>query len=316
MNLTIYIPALNEEGTISNVITSIPKTIDNVSNIEVLVVDDGSKDHTAKISKELGAIVISHSTNKGVGMAFQTAVQYCINHNTDIMVSIDADGQFDTEEIPRIINPIINNSVDFVTGTRFDNGQPQKMSNIKFWGNKKVNQIISYISKININDASCGFRAYNREALLNLNLKGKYTYTHESILELSFKGLSLGQVPIKVKYFDDRVSRVANSIFKYFIKTSFIIIKCFRDYKPLPIFLSFAIIFLTLGIGFIGFTIIHWFKFNSISPYKSIGIAGLFLLSFSLLIFLFALISDMIGNVRREQEKIIYLLKKSNNAKR
>jgi len=316
LNLTIYIPALNEEETISKVISSIPKTIDKVDSIKILVVDDGSTDDTAKISKELGATVVSHANNKGVGKAFQTAVHYSINHNIDIMVSIDADGQFDTEEILALIKPILNKSADFVTGTRFDNGQPKNMSNIKFWGNKKVNQIISYISKINVNDASCGFRAYNRESLLNLNLKGQYTYTHESILELSFKGLILGQVPIHVKYFDDRVSRVANSIFKYFIKTSVIIIKCFKDYKPLPIFLSFAIVFLILGIGFIGFTTIHWLQFNSISPYKSIGIAGLFLLSFSLLIFLFALISDMIGNVRREQEKIIYLLKKSNNDKR
>lgn len=311
MNLIIYIPALNEEDTISNVISSIPKTIDKINNINILVVDDGSTDNTCKISQKLGATVISHSNNKGVGIAFQTAVQYCIDNNVDIMVSIDADGQFETTEIPTLIAPILNQKSDFVTGTRFDNGKPKNMSNVKFWGNKKVNQIISYISKININDASCGFRAYNRESLLNLNLKGKYTYTHESILELTFKGLVLGQVPIKVKYFDDRVSRVANNIFKYFIKTSSIIIRCFKDYKPLPIFISFSLMFLILGIGFVGFTIIHWMNFNQITPYKSIGIAGLFSLSFSLFIFLFALISDTLGNVRREQEKIIYMLKKN-----
>lgn len=122
MKLIIYMPALNEEEGISEVIKSLPKVIEGIDEIKVLVVDDGSTDSTGKIAKESGADVVTHAVNKGVGRAFQSAVQYALESGGDILVSIDADRQFNSAQIPHIIQPILNKEADMVTGNRFKRG--------------------------------------------------------------------------------------------------------------------------------------------------------------------------------------------------
>jgi len=107
MNLVILIPALNEAASIAGVIDSMPKKIEGVDQIEVLVVDDGSTDDTAQLAQNAGATVISHPFNQGVGMAFNTGLAAALEMGADIMVNIDADGQFSPKDIPVLIAPII-----------------------------------------------------------------------------------------------------------------------------------------------------------------------------------------------------------------
>ena len=219
MKLIIYMPALNEEEGISDVIKSLPKKIEGIDEIKVLVVDDGSTDDTAKKAKQSDADVVSHNVNKGVGSAFQSAVQYALENEADILVSIDADRQFNSEQIPDIIKPILKNKADMVTGNRFEDGMPKDMPKSKYWGNTQMSRLISIISGQKFRDVSCGFRAYNREALLRLNLFGAFTYTQETILDMVFKGLRIVEFPVDVIYFKDRKSRVAGSIVKYAFRT-------------------------------------------------------------------------------------------------
>jgi glycosyltransferase involved in cell wall biosynthesis len=309
--LIIYMPALNEEKTILNVINSIPKTIDGFNMVEILVINDGSTDQTVSEAKKGGATVLSHNKNKGVGEAFQTAVNYALQTKTDILVSIDADGQFDVNQIPEMVFPILKNQSDFCIGIRFSKGKPNNMPRIKFWGNKKVNQIVSFVSNTKIHDASCGFRAYSNDALLSLNLHGSFTYTHETILDLLDKGFKVVQIPVNVKYFEDRVSRIANNLFIYGFKTSSIIFKSLKDYKPLQFFLGIAFSILIISMFFGGWTLVHWIIFDTITPYKSFGIIGLSLLGMSAIVTIFAFMADMLGRIRRNQEKILYFLKKT-----
>ena len=303
-------PALNEAETIYKVIKSIPSEFDGFDIVEILVVNDGSTDNTEEIAQSAGAFVINHNYNKGVGEAFQTAVMYALKVKASILVSIDADGQFDVNQIKDFINPILLSKADFCIGNRFVGKKPMHMPWIKFWGNKQVNKIVSWVSRTKINDASCGFRAYSKESLLNLNLHGSFTYTHESILDLLDKGFKLEQVPVNVKYFEGRVSRVANDILSYAGKISIIIFKCLKDYKPLQFFLLIASIIFFVGIVLGGFTLIHWIIKDTISPYKSFGIIGLSLIGMSVMLAIFAFMADSMGRMRRNQEKIIYLLKK------
>lgn len=309
--LLIYMPALNEAETIYSVIESIPKSFTGFITIEVLVVNDGSKDKTVEEAEKAGATVISHPYNKGVGIAFQTATNYALETNVDVLVSIDADGQFDVNEIENLITPILNNEADFCLGNRFSNKRPKRMPKIKFWGNKKISQIVSYVSNTKIQDVSCGFRAYSKECLLNLNLQGTFTYTHETILDLLNKGKSAVQIPISVKYFDGRVSRVANSITKYAFKTSIIIFKCLKDYKPFRFFMSIAIAIFIIAILFGGFVLWHWLSTGQITPYKSLGFIALSLCGMSLVVVTLAFIADMLNRIRQNQEKILYLTKKN-----
>ncbi|WP_370215024.1 glycosyltransferase family 2 protein [Mesoflavibacter profundi] len=309
-SLIIYMPALNEAASILNVLKSLPKKIEGISTIQYLVVDDGSTDNTAEIAKSFGANVISHSYNRGVGKAFQTAVDFALKTQADILVSIDADGQFDVNQITNMINPIITNQADFCIGNRFYNKRPDKMPKVKYWGNKRVNSIVSLVGKTKIEDASCGFRAYSKDCLLNLNLQGDFTYTHETILDLLNKGFNINQIPVKVKYFEDRVSRVANSLVQYAVKTSLIIFKCLKDYRPLRFFLSIALFVLVLGLLLGGFVFIHWLNKGMITPYKSIGFIALALCGMSVFIATLAFVADMLNRIRDNQEKILVLLKK------
>lgn len=310
MKLIIYMPALNEEEGISEVIKSLPKVIEGIDEIKVLVVDDGSTDSTGKIAKESGADVVTHAVNKGVGRAFQSAVQYALESGGDILVSIDADRQFNSAQIPHIIQPILNKEADMVTGNRFKRGIPKNMPKSKYWGNEQMSKLISLISGQRFRDVSCGFRAYNREALLRLNLIGAFTYTQESILDMVFKGLRVVEFPVDVIYFKERKSRVANSVIKYAFRTLNIILSTLRDYKPMVFFGGMGGILLGMGAILEIFLFTYYFIQDTYYPYKTIGFIGFGFLIFGLLLVIVGLLANMFNRVRINQEKILYELKK------
>lgn len=308
--LLVYIPALNEETNIEKVIRQIPNAMSGIVSVNCLVVDDGSTDKTAEVAKAAGAYVVSHSRNQGVGMAFQSAVQYAWDNAYDILVGIDADGQFDPAEIPMLIQPLLHNQADMVVGNRFTNGRPEYMPPIKYSGNRMVASLVSSISNQKFQDVSCGFRAYNREALLRLNVFEKFTYTHESILSLVFQGLRVLELPISIRYYPDRQSRVAGSITNYASKTSRIILRVLLDYRPLRVFGTLGSLFFIIGMAFEIFLFIFYLTHHAFSPYKSAGFIGLGFLIFGLLTFLVALIAEMINRLRQSQDRLMIELKR------
>lgn len=292
----VIIPAYNEEKTISKVISQIPK------GFKIVVIDDGSTDNTAKVK----AKVISHKKNRGVGVAFQTGVKYALKSKADIMVTIDADGQFNPKDIPKLIKPILEDEADFVTASRYGN-----IPKLKLWGNKQMARIISWLIKEKFSDVSCGFRAYNREALLNLNLFGEFTYTQETFLDLSFKRLRIKEVPIKVKYFKDRKSRVYKNSFNYAINALKIILRTVRDYRPLKFFGSIGLSIFTAGFILDVWMLIYYLSAGGFTPYKVIGLTGITLNIIGFLIIILALLSDMLYRIRINLERIIYYNKKN-----
>lgn len=311
MKLIIYMPALNEAGNIQHVIGNLPRLLDHIDIIQYLVIDDGSTDKTVEFALAAGAQVISHGRNRGVGAAFHSAVQFALDHGADILVSIDADGQFDPEEIPALIEPIIGNKADMVIGSRFMSGMPEYMSRIKYWGNQQVSKLISYVSNQKFKDVSCGYRAYSREALLRLNLFGEFTYTHETILSVVYQGLQVVEHPIRVKYYPERKSRVAPSIYHYALQTTKIILRVLLDYRPIQVFGTLGSILLIIGGSFEAFLLGHYALTHSFSPYKNTGFIGLGFIIFGLLVLLMALIADMLNRLRLNQDKILYVVRKS-----
>lgn len=147
MNIIAIIPAYNEEKTISEVIK---KTKQGVK--KVIVVNDGSTDNTARIAEEAGAEVISFKQNKGLGTAFFTGIQEAIKHKPDIIVNLDADGQFNPSDIPTLIQPIIDKKADMVTATRY----PFKgLSIAKKLGNLALNKMVNACLKTKFTDTQC-----------------------------------------------------------------------------------------------------------------------------------------------------------------
>lgn len=316
MKLLITLPCLNEELTINEVVSEIPKKIKNITTLDILVVNDGSTDNTEKIAKTLGIIVISHKKNLGVGEAFKTSYKYAVENNYDLMVNMDADNQFKDNDINLLIDPIISGKADLVIGSRFMNGKKiPNMSKIKYFGNKLMASLIGGITGTKKTDVSSGFRAYSKEALYNLNLHGSFTYTQETFLEFAVKKLTILEIPVKVTYFKDRKSRVVTNILKYTLNTLFIIIRGFRDFYPLRFFGILAILSLIPGILFSLIFFYNYLIFGQFAGSLYAGFLGAFFIVLTIIFVLIGLVADMLDRIRTNQERILYTLKKNQNNK-
>ncbi len=310
--IALLIPAFNEERSIGNVLKNIPEYIDLI-----LVVDDGSIDKTVDIAKELNAKVISHSQNLGVGAAFKTGINKIINEDIDILVNIDADGQFNPSDIVKLILPIINGEAEFVTASRFmcKEFYPE-MSEVKFWGNKFMAWFISKLTNKRFYDVSCGFRAYHIRTLYKLNLFGQFTYTQETFIDLAFKDINIKEVPLKIRGRREHgKSRIASNLFKYAFKTLKIIVRTYRDYKPFRLFGYMSLASFLTGSFFFLFLMFHYLQTNEFTPHKWAGFLAGFLGILAFIFLLTGFILDMFSRMRNNQEEILYQLKSNKNKK-
>jgi glycosyltransferase involved in cell wall biosynthesis len=308
LRLLVVIPALNEAPTIASVIGAIPRQIPGVCEIDVVVVDDGSSDATAQEAERAGARVLRHSTPRGVGAAFHTALGHGIEHGADLIASIDADGQFDPADLPALIEPVVSGRADFVTGSRFvDPALVPEMPALKLWGNRVLSRLISRLAGQTLHDVSCGMRCFGRRAALGLHPMGRFTYTQEVLLNLAFQQLRLQEVPIRVRgerEFGE--SRVASSLWRYALRSSGIILRCYRDYFPMRFFGGLAALLAIPGLGLLGFLGAHYLWTGAFSPYKWTGFAGATLAALSLVLLHMAVIGDMLNRHRRYLEELLY----------
>lgn len=305
----LIIPAFNEEENIEGVLNRIPDYID-----QLVVVNDGSIDRTAEIAKKNGAMVINHKKNRGVGATFNTGVKYMLTANVDITVNMDADGQFNPDDISKLLEPIIENKADFVTASRFKEKElVPVMSPVKLWGNKQMSRFVGWLTGEKFYDVSCGFRAYSTETLNRMNLFGSFTYTQETFIDLVFKDMTILEVPVKVlgKRSIGK-SRVASNLFRYGYQTLKIILRAIRDHKPFKLF-GFASLLFALA-GFVFLSVLFYFKFStgSFTPYKWSGLAAGVLFLSSLIFLLLGFILDMFARMRHNQEEILFHLKNQN----
>ena len=312
ITLLVAIPCLNEGCTISEVIEAIPVKVEGVDSIAVLVIDDGSTDNTAEQAKASGAVVIRHTDNRGVGAAFKSAIDYAVANHFSLMVNIDGDGQFNPADIPQLVAPILAYKADMVTASRFINpAMTPEMSKVKLRGNLMMSKLISFLTRSTFYDVSCGFRCYNRECLLHLNLHGAFTYTQETFLNLISKQLRIIEIPIAVQYFADRKSRVAESIVKYALNTSKIILRSYRDYFPLRFFWGIALAFFIPAVLFGTIFFSHFLITGKFSGYLAYGFTAAFLAILAIVFFIMGLMADMLVRIRVNQERILYHLKKT-----
>lgn len=309
MKLVVISFCKNEAETISEVIKRIPKKIDKIQTIETVVIDDGSEDNTSEVAKKAGAEVVREGVSKGVAFRFREAVDIALEKGADIMVNIDGDLQFAPEDIPKMVQPILNDEADFVAADRFTNPEtgearrPKNMPLGKYIGNKLGARVTSKLAKRNFKDVTCGFRAYNREALFALNTHGKHTYTQESFQLLSVKNLRIATIPVVVKYYPGRKSRVVTSVFKYTFISALNILRAYRDFAPLRFFFAVGLIPFIIGVICVGFLGAHYLNAGQFSPYKFVGFTGLYLISLSLFVWGLGVVADMLVRILGNQEK-------------
>jgi glycosyltransferase involved in cell wall biosynthesis len=316
--LVVMIPCYNEEKTIGKLIKFIPRKVVGFNKVEVLVMNDGSKDNTVKLANRAGANKIhSHFPNKGLGVNFRLGLEEALGMGADVVVNIDADLQFNPKDIPKIVEPIVKGKADVVTATRFkDPKLIPKMPAVKKFGNHFFTRIISLLTGQKFTDTQCGFRAYNKEAMLRANLFGKFTYTQEVFLDLINKGMKIIEIPVKVKGEREGKSKIVKSWYAYGIKSMLIILRTVRDNHPLKFFGGMgAILFL---IGFIPglWLFVRWLIKGVTSPYGSLIILSGVLIILGLLLVILGLIADMLDRQRKIEEEILYEQKKRKFNKR
>ena len=316
MKLIVVSICKNEAKTVGQVLDGIPNTITGISRIEKWVIDDGSNDGTSEIAVKHGASIISDGVSKKLAFRFREAVELALSHGADIMVNIDGDMQFDPKDIPKLTKPIVDGKADFVAADRFTSlfdgkqRKPENMPKGKYLGNRVGSKVVSKLSKHNFRDVTCGFRAYNRDALFALNTDGTYTYTQESFQVLAIKKLRIMSVPVEVRYFSERKSRVVGNIFHFIAISAISILRSYRDFAPLRFFGWLGLIPFVFGVISLAVFLGHWFLTGSFSPYKFLGFVGVYLLTMGIIFWGLGLVADMLSRMLNNQEKILERLKR------
>ena len=317
MKLVVMIPAYNEEESIGDVIKGIILVHDRILNlnglvedVSILVINDGSKDNTVGVAEEAGADkIISHKRNEGLGRAFATGIENSLLMGADVIVNLDADGQFDPRDIPRLVKPIIDGEADMVTCTRFAD-KPPDMPWLKKFGNRRFTKLVNLLTGGNFTDTQCGFRAYSRDAAMRLALFGRYTYTQEVFLDLARKGMKIIEIPCKVKGEREGESRLIKSVSSYGFKSLLIILRSYRDFQPLRFFGGIGLGMFIPGVVIALILAIRLLLIHRISPYMSLVYISLVLIIVGVLLVVLGLVADMLDRQRRLQEEILYRLRK------
>ena len=309
----VSIPAKNEAKTIGAVIQNCSDTIVHAYGVKptILVISDGSTDETVQTARAAGATIIEHETSRGLGTVFQDAVAYAIDHQCDFMITIDGDGQFKEAEIPKLLTPLLQNQADLASGNRFyANEKIPHMSHAKRIGNIIVAKMVNYILGTHHQDVSCGFRAYSREALLQLNLFGGFTYTQEVFLNLGYKGIKISEVPISVTYFPERKSRIARSIFNYGYQVLKIILSSLIFYRPMRFFGTLTFITWLYALPIMLILTIRYLDTGLISPYRALGISSLIAFAIGTILLSVGVILYSLSKQQMSIDKIYYHVKK------
>lgn len=235
MKLIIQIPCYNEEATLGVTLSALPRQIPGIDEVEWLIINDGSGDRTVEVARAHGVDhIVSFEHNRGLAVGFMAGVEACLRAGADIIVNTDADNQYCADDIPRLIEPILRGEAEIVIGAR-------PIKNIEhFSPAKKFLQgfgswVVRLASSTQIPDAPSGFRAFSRQAAMQMNVFNEYTYTLETIIQAGQRGMAITSVPIRTNGYL-RPSRLVKSIPTYVRRSILTIIRIFMVYRPLRFF--------------------------------------------------------------------------------
>ena len=311
MKLFIQIPCLNEEATLPQTLADLPKHIDGIDEIEVMVVDDGSTDRTVEVAREHGVRhIVSHGTNRGLAAAFSSGRDYALAHGADLLVNTDADNQYCGADIPLLVKPVLEGRADIVVGNR------PIVEHKEFSPLKKALQLcgswaLRQISKTTVRDAPSGFRAFSRNALERIFLHSRFSYCMETLIQAGTTGLRVYDVDIRVNP-KTRDSRLFKSIPQYLRKTGGTMLHMFLLYRPGTFFsllsVPFWIFALFFGCRYLWLVyVIHRVGSRFFLP--TLMLVLLFA-TFAILLDVLAILGVLLAANRRLSEESIYLLRK------
>ncbi len=304
--LIIQMPCFNEAETLSIALGALPKKVDGFDIVEYLVIDDGSRDNTAEIAQQWGVHhVIQHTKNQGLARAFMTGINAGLAAGADVIVNTDADNQYEAQDIPKLVAPILEKRADIVIGAR-------PISDIEHfsWSKKLLQKIGSWVvrtaSRTSIPDAPSGFRAYSRFAAQNMVVFSEYTYTLETIIQAGQKNMAIISVPIRTNV-DLRPSRLVKSIASYVRRSIGTIIRIYAIYRPMRFFGSIGGVL--FGLGFLlGLRFLYFFFHGDGNGHVQSVILAAVLMVIGFQTILVAFMADLLAANRKLSEEIRLML--------
>lgn len=308
MKLIIQIPCLNEEATLPVTISDIPKKIEGIDKVEILIIDDGSSDRTIEVAKSVGVDhIVKFPKNKGLAEAFKAGIDASLKLGADIIVNTDADNQYKGSDIPKLIAPIINGEYDMIIGDRKTDKIPH-FSKIKKFFQRFGSSVVRRLSQTDVPDTTSGFRAYSRDAALRLNIVSEFTYTLETIIQAGHKKLAVGHVEIGTNG-KLRDSRLFKSITSYMRRSAKTIIRIYTMYRPMKVFVIGGL--LSIGIGvLIGLRFLYFYMSGTGNGHIQSLILAAVLMIVGFQLSTLGLVADLISNNRKLVEETLYRVRK------
>jgi glycosyltransferase involved in cell wall biosynthesis len=303
MKLIIQIPCLNEERTLPATIADLPRQVEGIDRVELLVIDDGSTDRTVEVARECGVEhIVRLTNNRGLAAGFQAGLDACLKLGADVVVNTDADNQYSGADVPKLVAPILAGAADMVVGDR-------RVAEIEhFSGAKKALQhlgswVVRKASGTEVADATSGFRAYNREAALQLLVVDNFTYTLESLIQAGKMLVAVDQVEIATNP-QTRDSRLFSSTGAYVRRNGAAIFRIYARYEPLRTFVTAAILFGLLALAaWLPFLIDWIFNGDSTGHIQSL-ILGAVLFMAAVQLFALGVIGDLLAGQRVMTQRV------------
>ena len=308
MKLIIQIPCYNEAQTLPVTLAHLPRQIEGIDAIEILVVDDGSEDDTVQVARQLGVHhIVRLNRNKGLATGFTAGLDACLRLGADLIVNTDADNQYSGEDIAKLVRPILAHEADLVIGDR-NTGAIEHFS----WTKKRLQWLGSWfirqLSGSTIPDATSGFRAISRDAALRMNVLSKFTYTLETIIQAGKKNIAMTHVPVEINP-KLRESRLFSSNWSYIKKSLATIVRIYTMYEPLKMFSYIG--GTTFGLGLLlGLRFMYYYLTVGGAGHIQSLILAAVLLIVGFQIFVMGLLADIIGSNRQLIENILYRVRK------
>lgn len=308
MKLIIQIPCYNEEETLTVALDALPKTLDGIDTIEYLIINDGSQDNTVEVAKHWGVHhIVNLKQNKGLAKGFMAGLDACLRLDADIIVNTDADNQYCADDIRVLIEPILLGTADIVIGER------PILDTAHFSPLKKMLQrfgswVVRKASHTDIPDAPSGFRAYSRQAAMQLNVINEYTYTLETIVQAGRNKIAMTSVPIRTNP-ELRPSRLFNSMFGYVKKSMVTIIRAFLMYRSLVFFSVIGTLLCLLGL-FGGLRYLYFWSLGDGSGHVQSLILSSTLLLAGIQTYVIGFLADLLSANRKILEDIQYRIRR------
>jgi len=304
--LIIQIPCLNEAETLPATLADLPRSIPGIDVIEVLVIDDGSRDGTADVARAAGVEhVVRLRRNKGLAAAFAAGIDAALKQGADFIVNTDADNQYGGHQIPLLLEPLLNGDADIVIGDR-NIAEVKHMS----WRKRQLQRLGSWVvrqvSSTSVPDTTSGFRAYTREAALRMTIVSEFSYTLESIIQAGKKRMAIAHVPIATNP-RTRKSRLFDSVFSYVKRSAATIVRIYAMYEPLKIFSYIGLSVVAVGILLsMRFVITYLTEPNATGRNLQSLIFGAVLMIVGFQVLLIGLLADVISANRKLLEDLVY----------